>query len=134
MKKNLFQTVLLSFASVILASSAIASDPCDPTVQARPSYMQCSDAGLQYSIKIQTLMSSPPPACPMSKHVEIHTATIAIRDSSERSVGTIVIQNDFFTYDTALPGLAEGTFTSPALSIDLRNCISPAHGGISAGN
>lgn len=127
--KILFSALLALSASFAQAGET-PSDPCEPTVRAKPSYLSCRDEKLSYWVQINTMMSGP--ACPFAKHVEVSTATIEISDrATEKKIGTLTLNPGAFQYRL---GSGDGWLKSESLSLDLERCVSPMDGGLSAGN
>lgn len=122
------------FLSVWILCSATFSyarslHPCTPTVQAKPSIMHCKDGEKRYSIVIETLMSPPLEICQGSNRVEYHTANVKFSVNGVAQA-QFTLDHESFRYS-----LVHGTFVSPKYSLNLKNCVSPMHGGgFSVGN
>lgn len=127
--KKMFSILLLALTSV----SAFASDPCEPTVHAQPSYLNCNEGRTNYWIVIDTMMSDIR-KCPLDQFIEVNTAKVKISTLGSSSKKTLELEAGTFEYKTGLPGMDEGYFKNEENGLDLTGCATPAHGGLSAGN
>lgn len=129
MKKTFIAALLLTLAQTGLAMP----HPCTPTVEARPTVIHCEANNIIYTIQINTLMSRNIPMCQGSNRYETHTAHIELSDEQGLNFAEINISDDSaFEYRLRAPG--RSTFKSEKLGLDLNNCSTPLHGGISIGN
>jgi hypothetical protein len=138
MLKTLLFAVLATFSASAHAlpySRAVGMpNPCAPTVQARPSRLNCVQDGLVYSIVVETLMSRPSARCSGRRHLEYKTAKIEVTSQSNGGmpVANLEIFNGAFSYELGFSN--NGNFVSESLGLRLNSCSSPLGGGFSVGN
>jgi hypothetical protein len=125
------QFALIGAFASISAAHATPPHPCEPTIQARPTIISCSEKGLYYGIRIFTQMSDPR-ICPKESRLEIKTAALSIGDIEGNILKKIKLDNGSFTY--TLSGTGDATFKSESESLDLTDCVTPMPGGFSVGN
>lgn len=123
-------SLLLGFTTLAQARSMLGR--CEPTVKLSPSYMTCKNKEIFYSITFDTLVSPLIQACEGVNSRENTTASIEISNEKGEVLSKVVLYDGNFTSTSSIGG--DGTFQSELLSLNLKGCVSPVHGGFSVGN
>jgi hypothetical protein len=133
--------VVLGFQSVQARS---LMPRCAPSIDAQPSRLNCVKemnvtqvGGKQevsrvfYTIVINTKMS--PASCMDEGHfVEVRRADVSVSTNENGQLASIQLKNGTFEYQ--LGGVQRGSFKADVIGLDLKDCVSPLHGGFSLGN
>ena len=128
------KSVILSLVIFLGFQTAMAESlhPCTPTQTARSIQMSCHNDEYIYSINIKRLVSRDLEICQGLELREYRTAHVEV---SERSSGSKVAKLEVFNGEFFVQlGLETSRFSSKALNLDLRNCVTPQDGGFSIGN